>query len=305
MTPNALSTSDNGLAQLEAEEGLVLRAYRDPTGTWTIGPGLTAASGVVVPKAGMTITLEEARRLTRLALASRYEPAVRAAMPQARQHEFDAGILFHWNTGAISRASWVSDWSSGKLRSRIRLSLSLWNKSAGKVLPGLTARRRREADLLLDGVYWSPEQQVAPVVAARLAVALTQDELARVRQGLISLGYNVGADPRYLGIGGICGFQADHGLSVDGVVGRATLSTLQRALDARSKAIPAIAATTTAIAGAVAGLTAQISDIPHADAVPLTVAGLWLARQAWRYCDIAAARIGGAFPRLATLLRSL
>lgn len=38
----------------------MLTAYRCPAGKWTIGAGLTAASGVVTPRAGMTITRAKA-----------------------------------------------------------------------------------------------------------------------------------------------------------------------------------------------------------------------------------------------------
>ncbi|HEV7286699.1 MAG TPA: lysozyme, partial [Kaistia sp.] len=92
-----------GLEQLVAEEGEVLRAYRDVAGVWTIGVGLTAASGVVKPKAGMVITRAESRRLLAAALARRYEPAVAAAMPGAPAHAFDGAVSFHFNTGAIAR----------------------------------------------------------------------------------------------------------------------------------------------------------------------------------------------------------
>ena len=50
-----MQTSAQGVAALELEEGVVLRAYRDVAGVWTIGAGLTAASGVVRPTAGMVI----------------------------------------------------------------------------------------------------------------------------------------------------------------------------------------------------------------------------------------------------------
>jgi len=99
--------SPAGLEQLVAEEGEVLRAYRDVAGVWTIGVGLTAASGVVTPKAGMVITKAESRRLLAAALKRRYEPAVAAAMLGAPAHAFDGAVSFHFNTGAIARASWV------------------------------------------------------------------------------------------------------------------------------------------------------------------------------------------------------
>ena len=69
----------------------------------------------------MFITKAEASNLLQRALRANYEPAVKAAMPGARQHEFDAGIGFHWNLGAIGRASWVKAWRAKKPRAEIGL----------------------------------------------------------------------------------------------------------------------------------------------------------------------------------------
>jgi GH24 family phage-related lysozyme (muramidase) len=38
-----MQTSSRGVAGLEQEEGVVLRAYCCPAGVWTIGAGLTEA----------------------------------------------------------------------------------------------------------------------------------------------------------------------------------------------------------------------------------------------------------------------
>ena len=147
-----MQTSDKGIAFLERHEGVVLKAYRDPVGIWTIGAGLTAASGVVKPSAGMTITADEASALTRKALTANYEPAVEAAMPGAEQHEFDAGVSFHWNTGAIGRASWVRAWRI-KAWEKVQAKLALWSKAKGRVLAGLKRRRDEEFKLLRFGIY--------------------------------------------------------------------------------------------------------------------------------------------------------
>ena len=72
-----MQTSQRGIAFLERHEGVVLRAYRCPAGHWTIGAGLTAASGVVTPKPGMVITRKEATRLLAVADTSASHQAVR------------------------------------------------------------------------------------------------------------------------------------------------------------------------------------------------------------------------------------
>ena len=75
-----MKISDKGLEALIAEEGEVLRAYKDTAGIWTIGVGLTKASGVIDPKPGMTITKEQSRTLLRRALERSYEPETEVAM---------------------------------------------------------------------------------------------------------------------------------------------------------------------------------------------------------------------------------
>lgn len=148
-----ISTSRDGLAFLERHEGVRLSAYRDPVGVWTIGAGLTAASGVVTPRAGMVITAAEASRLLALALTRNYEPAVRAAMPGASQAAFDAGVSFHFNTGAIGRARWVRLWREKAPADVIQDAMLAWVKAGGRTLPGLVTRRKDEGRLLLTGHY--------------------------------------------------------------------------------------------------------------------------------------------------------
>ncbi|MDF2141231.1 peptidoglycan-binding protein [Paenirhodobacter sp. CAU 1674] len=304
-----MQTSDLGVRALILEEGDVLRAYRCPAGKWTIGPGLTAASGVVVPKPGMVITKAESARLTKLALARNYEPAVTAALPGAKQHEFDAGISFHWNTGAIRKASWVPLWVKKAARPLIEAKFRQWNKGAGKVLPGLMKRRERELAILFDAKYpVSSEPKSKSVSVARWALPMTIVEKANVVASLHVLGYRGGtADqlPAYE----VRRFQSDHGLTADGIIGRATLSTLQRRLDAAAKAKPAAAAATAAPAAAAGGSATDITDqIAGASwALPLLAgaAVLWCAWLTWQYRDVIAVKLNARAPKVAAWLRSL
>lgn len=312
-----MQTSAKGVAALEAEEGVVLRAYRDAVGVWTIGAGLTAASGVVKPAAGMVITRAEATNLLQRALRQNYEPTVAIAMSRVSganvtrpaQHEFDAGVSFHFNTGAIYRASWVTKWRAKAARQEIRAALALWNKGGGKVLPGLVARREREALMLLDGIYPRSATVAAPApgpVYARWALRLTSGEIAQVRQGFAKLGYDPGAAIDAVFASAVRKFQADHALTVDGIIGRATLSTLQRRLDAPVAAIkPAIAAPVAAFAPADLG-SAYLDAIgsPDAHVLAAGLVGLWGLSTAWKYRDVLAAKISRHAPRLANLFRS-
>ena len=306
-----MDISDQGLAALELEEGVVLKAYPDVRGVMTIGMGLTAASGVIKPVRGMTITLEQSRVLTREALKSRYQPAVEIAMTTTEgaiqrppQNALDAGVSFHWNLGIISKATWVKLWKAKAPRAAIRMSMLDWSKAGGRVLPSLTARRGREASMLLDGVYRTAPVALPPhPVFSRWGLTLSSDEIRAVFDGLRKLGYDPGPRGDLVLRAAAEAFQRDHDLTADGIIGRATLTTLQRALDARAKATAPVVAVLAAPAAASAGLADQLTAIPHTDAATMIGAGLWLASHAWAYRDILAAFIATTFPRAAALLR--
>ncbi|MCA3506885.1 MAG: peptidoglycan-binding protein [Rhodobacter sp.] len=303
-----MDISEPGIAMLEAEEGVVLRAYRCPAGVWTIGAGLTAASGVVTPRAGMVITPDEASALLAKALERNYEPAVDRAMWPGRpvQHEFDAGVMFHFNTGAIGRASWVKAWITDNADAA-RRGLMAWNKGGGKVLPGLVKRREREADLLLKGVYTPVKARRAAVTAhgpARIALPLSAAEFSAARAALAGLGYAVGTDPIRITAQAVRAFQRDHDLTVDGILGRATLSTLQRRIDARRKTAVAAPALGLTGAGTATGGTDALAGVPLSGAVLLGLAVLWAGWLAFQYRDAIAATVQRRLPRLARILRS-
>lgn len=315
-----MQTSAQGVAALELEEGIVLRAYLDGAGVWTIGAGLTAASGVVRPKAGMVITAAEATNLLQQALRTNYEPTVEVAMSRVsyggaaierpKPHEFDAAVSFHWNTGAIKSASWVKQWLAKAGRATVVESLKKWNKGGGKVLPGLTARREREAAMLLDGVYRAAApSQPRSFIYARWGIPLTSTEKAAAREALLSLGYQPGPMLDSVLKDAVMRFQGDHGLTVDGVIGRATLTTLQRRLNARSEA--KVTGTTVVATGAGAAVPEGQSDITDALlSIPYVQTALVAAvvcigvAYLYRHRDTVAAKINRILPRVAALLRS-
>lgn len=306
-----MQTSEDGIAALELEEGVVLRAYRDVAGVWTIGPGLTAASGVVKPASGMVISLAKSRELTALALRQNYEPAVDKAMPGAAQYEFDAGVLFHWNTGAIARASWVPLWVKKAAKSAIEAKFRLWNKGGSKVLPGLVKRRDRELRILFESVYpVAVEPRSKSVSIARWALPLASAEKVAVIAELTRLGYAVGVDVSAIPAAEVRRFQGDHALTQDGVIGRATLSTLQRRIDAVSKSTPVAAAAVSTGGGAVATSVAptdvadQIAALPMVFEIVCGLSALWALWVAWKYRDVIAAKIVHRLPRVAAFLRS-
>lgn len=312
-----MQTSAKGRADLKLHEGEVLRAYRCPAGIWTIGVGLTSASGVVKVKPGMVITAAESDRLLTEALRRNYEPRVEKAMTKLlgstvrrpAQHEFDAGVSFDFNTGAIHRASWVKAWMQQNWVA-VEARLKLWTKGGGKVLPGLVRRREAEYQMMRFGRYESdsgPERkprELKPGEAARFALSLSRAEKEEVWNALRSLGFNPGLPGHAISADAVRAFQAKNDLTVDGIIGRATLSTLQRALDARGKVVPAVGVPAVAGASDFSGADEVLTGLPWvADAV-LVAGGLYALWLAWRYRDQIAAAVQSPLPRVAAYLRS-
>lgn len=306
-----MQTSAKGVAFLERQEGVVLRAYLDVVGVWTIGAGLTKASGVIAPKAGMTITAEESARLTALALRKNFEPRVVKALAPGgfvAQHEFDGAVSFDWNTGAIHRATWVKAWF---VRDWVQVlaRLKLWRKGGGKVLPGLIKRRTAEYRLMRHADYGlgldAPRKPAGPVADRAVIVApITVAQVPFIQEALFKLGYGGTELETHLRLDAVKAFQQAHGLTVDGIVGRATASAIQRALDARRKAVaPAVGgAAATPVASTDVG--DQLAGLPWIGPALLGLAALYALHLAWRYRDTLAAAIDRPLPRLAAFLRS-
>ncbi len=140
----ALIKRFEGCASLRSD-GLVA-AYPDPaTGgaPWTIGWGATGAE--IGPDTLWSQSECDARLERDLA---RYSAQVDRAIGDAptSQPQFDALVSFHYNTGAIARATLTKRHCMGDFDGATR-EFQRWNKAAGRVLKGLTNRRMAEAQL--------------------------------------------------------------------------------------------------------------------------------------------------------------
>jgi GH24 family phage-related lysozyme (muramidase) len=145
-----------GLARLRPD-GLV-EAYPDPgsslsrTGSgsgapWTIGWGATG------PDIGPRTVWTRAQCDARLAAdVARHADEVTAAIGDAptSQAQFDALVSFHYNTGAIARATLTRKHVAGDFRGAAA-EFARWNRAGGRVLAGLTRRRAAEAALYRSG----------------------------------------------------------------------------------------------------------------------------------------------------------
>jgi hypothetical protein len=89
-----------------------------------------------------------------------YEQAVRRAVKVTLlQHEFDALVLFHYNTGAISSGS-IDDKLNRGDRAGALATWRSYNKAGGKISKGLVARRARETAMFERGIYATRNIQI-------------------------------------------------------------------------------------------------------------------------------------------------
>ena len=151
--PCLLTISAQGIALIKRFEGCARRradglyeAYPDPgTGAepWTIGWGATGAG--IGPD---TVWSQEECDARLAADLARYAAEVVHVL-QGRattQRQFDALVSFHYNTGAIGRATLTRLHREGDY-ARAAKEFARWNRAGGRILPGLTRRRAAEAVL--------------------------------------------------------------------------------------------------------------------------------------------------------------
>ena len=151
--PQRRRASANCIALIKRFEGCAkirtdgrVEAYPDPgTGgaPWTIGWGATG------PDIGPSTIWSQAKCDGRLLEdIVRHAREVDQAIGDAptSQAQFDALVSFHFNTGAIGRATLTQKHCSGDFRGAAS-EFARWNKAGGRALRGLMARREAESAL--------------------------------------------------------------------------------------------------------------------------------------------------------------
>ena len=153
LSPASPTISPAGIALIKRFEGCARRGrdgqfktYPDPgTGgaPWTIGWGATGkgiARGTVWSQARCDARLEV--DLVRFAL----EVTRALGGAPASQNQFDALVSFHYNTGAIAKATLTRLHRAGRFAEAAD-EFGKWVNAGGKRLPGLVRRRSAEAAL--------------------------------------------------------------------------------------------------------------------------------------------------------------
>ncbi|HCS6848240.1 TPA: lysozyme, partial [Escherichia coli] len=117
---------------------------------WTIGYGWTHPVDGKPVKRGMTIDQQTADRLLKTGLVGYENDVLKVVRVKLTQGQFDALVSFAYNVGsrALSTSTLLKKLNAGDIKGAADEFLR-WNKSGGKVMPGLTNRRKAERALFL------------------------------------------------------------------------------------------------------------------------------------------------------------
>lgn len=136
--------------EVASHEAIVLETYKDSEGILTVFVGLTKASGIDPKKyLGKPATMAEGLAAFIDRLDGPYKKAVLEAFEgyTLKPHEFAAALSFHWNTGAIKKATWVKDVKRGDMVAAKK------NFMRYRIPASIINRRTKERDLFFDGTW--------------------------------------------------------------------------------------------------------------------------------------------------------
>ena len=202
-----MKTSKDGIAIIRKFEGCVLKVYLDPIGIPTAGYGHTA--GLTKAMVGMPITQLQADTWLAEDLA-KFEKKV--SKYDSKYHwninEFSAMVSFCYNIGNIDGLTAKGTRSKAEIAN----AMLNYNKAGGKVLNGLTKRRKAERELFLSG-------NEHPTLKRGMSGKA-------VKELQMLLGINADGIFGCLTETAVRLFQKQHGLTEDGIVGKNTWSEL-------------------------------------------------------------------------------
>jgi len=139
--------------ELADHEAIVQESYKDSVGVWTWAIGVTDASGHDVDRyRDNPQPLEKCIEVSAWLMREKYLPAVLKAFEgrALTEAQLGAALSFHYNTGAIGKADWVTAWKAGSVTTA-RTAFMNYRKPTEIIL-----RREKERDLFFDG-KWSSD----------------------------------------------------------------------------------------------------------------------------------------------------
>lgn len=144
-----MKLSQNGAEFIADFEGIRLKAYKCSAGVWTIGAGSTRYEDGSPVKAGDVLESEAAAYALFKNTVGKYEEAVNLLNAKLTQNQFDAlvSLVYNIGAGAFAKSTVAKRVLANPGDPTIRAALMLWNRAGGRVVQGLTNRRKAEADL--------------------------------------------------------------------------------------------------------------------------------------------------------------
>lgn len=138
-----------GADLIKSFEGCKLDAYKCSANKTTIGYGNTYYEDGSLVQMGDRITQERAESLFELiadSFASKVKPLITS---NVNSNQFDSLVSFAYNCGIgnLKSSTLLRKVNANPNDPSIRAEFEKWNKASGKVLAGLTRRRKAEADL--------------------------------------------------------------------------------------------------------------------------------------------------------------
>jgi len=142
--------NQKGIDLIKSFESLELQAYVCPAGVLTIGYGNTFYEDGKAVKKGDKITAERAKELFENILYKKFVPEVdKLVTGEVNDNQFSAIVSFAYNVGIdnFGGSTLLKLVNTNPDNPNIAFQFSRWNKGGGKILPGLTRRRKAESDL--------------------------------------------------------------------------------------------------------------------------------------------------------------
>lgn len=146
-----MKVSDECIKMIKHHEGVRLKPYQDPIGLWTVGVGHLIGDGKTLPIEWFrTLTIDEVDELLKSDLRKFERGVLRLCPNHLTQSRFDALVSFAFNVGLgnLQASTLRQKHNRGDILGAAQEFLR-WNKAGGRVLRGLTVRRKDESNLYL------------------------------------------------------------------------------------------------------------------------------------------------------------
>lgn len=122
-----MQISSNGLQQIIQREGVILHAYQDSVGVWTIGTGHTSAAGPPTVSPGQVITKEQNDEILSTDLKPIEQQFTQYVSVPVTQNQYDAIISIVFNVGPkFWHSTCIQRLNAGDIQGASQ-AIMLWN----------------------------------------------------------------------------------------------------------------------------------------------------------------------------------